>query len=886
MANYPPKILNKMLEWIISDNEREGLAGDYGEIFSRMTKDSSYTRALLWYVWEIIKLIPINIMGTITWSLTMFNNYFKIAFRNLSRQKLYSFLNITGLAIGMAATIIIVLYVKGELSYDKQNINHERVYRLERMYYNQDGSVAGGFSSLAPSFAVFLNKDFPEFEKITRFVFAEDQLFTIGDKNFTEHNTFLADENIFKIFTLPMISGNSETALSEPFSVVISESIAEKFFGKQNPMGKEIIAQRSSFKVTGVVENMPFHSHIHFDVLISYNSLRYMFDGQAADYYLGDNNFSDNVTHIYTLLRKGTDLEALKVKMPNFVDKYLNGYEDKNGNQRKASEGTFINFRNLDDIHLYSNTRNEIEPGGNIIYVNTFILVAVFVLLIACFNFMNLSTARATKRAKEVGLRKVIGANKKLLIVQFIGESFLIAFIGLIISLAFVYLLLPYFNSFLNVNMVFNLFSDVTTLIILICVLLITGLISGIYPAFYISSYDPAMILRGEISKGKKAAFFRKALVVTQFAVSIALIASVGVVRDQVSYLQSRDLGYRKDNVLLIPLNNELREKWNDFKNNLTGNRNILSASVSKRVPSGQLNDSPGFEIMLNDEWQRTPVNAPHNRVGFDFFKTFGIQFVAGRDFDPTIASDSNEAFIFNETAVKRLGYANPEDIIGTQIKLHGYDGRKNGVVIGVVKDFHYESLHEKIKPILTYIHYPEANTIAIRISGTDIPETISFINQTINMYNPGTTISYEFLDDRLAALYKNEDDMMMMFGYFSLFAVIIACLGLFGLASYTAEQKTKEIGIRKVHGASVSGLTVKLTKQFILWVIISGLIGIPTTYYFMSQWLEDFSYRTELKIITLCAPLLVAIVIAVITVSYQTIKAARSNPIRALRYE
>ena len=885
MKQNPPKILRKLLEWILPGNEREGLSGDYDEMFSRMVYDYSYGRALTWYLWEMAKLIPINVMGTITWSLTMFNNYFKIAFRNLSRQKLYSFLNIAGLAIGMAATIIIVLYVKGELSYDKFNKNYKRVYRLERMFYNQDGSVSGGFSSLAPSFAPFLEKDFPEFEKITRFVFAENQLFTIGDKNFTEHNTFLADSNIFSVFTFKMISGDEKTALNEPFSAVLSESTAEKYFGNQNPVGREIVAQGSTFKVTAVVENMPFHSHIHFDVLISYNSLRYMFDGQSADYFLGDNNFSDNVTHIYALLKKGVDPEALKNKMPDFIDKYLSGYEDGNGNQRKASEGTFINFRNLADIHLYSNTRNEIEPGGNINYVNTFMLVAVFVLLIACFNFMNLSTARATKRAKEVGLRKVIGANRELLISQFIGESFLIAFVALIVSLVLIYLLLPYFNSFLNVNMELNLFSDSTTLIILLSVLVVTGLISGIYPAFYISAYDPSQILRGEITKGKRAAIFRKALVVTQFAISIALIASVGVVRDQISYLLTRDLGYRKDNVLLIPLNNQLGTNWHSVKQNLLRDKNILSATISKRVPSGQLNDSPGYEILLNGEWQRSPVNAPHNRVGYDFFKTYDIKFVAGRDFDPMIASDSNEAFILNETAVKRLGFKNAGDIIGTPLKIDGYNGKKNGVVTGVVKDFHYESLHEPIKPILTYI-CQEANTISIRISGQNIPETISYINQTINLYTPGTTISYEFLDDRLASLYKNEDDMMIMFGYFSLFAVIIACLGLFGLASFIAEQKTKEIGVRKVHGASITDITLKLTKQFVVWVVVAAMIGIPIAYYFVSGWLQNFTYRTNIELVTLLSSLILSIAIAILTVSYQTIKAARSNPVKALKYE
>ncbi len=886
MKNYPPKILIKILEWILPANEREALSGDYSEMFSRITKDFSYTKALSWYLWEILKQIPINITASINWSLTMFGNYFKIAFRNLLRQKLYSFLNISGLALGMSVTIIIILYVKGELSYDKHNEKYDSIYRLERIFYDNDGSSVGGFGSLAPSFAPLLKKDFPEFENIVRIFFAPGQMVEIEDKRFTEQNFSLTEEDIFDVFTLPMISGDPKTALVNPGCVVLSESVALKYFGKENPIGKEITTQGVPFKVTGVIKDTPFHSHIHFDVLLSYNSFRTMFDEYTANYFLGDNNFSDNVTHVYALLKKDVDVTNLKSKIPGFIDKYLPEFSDEKGNVKKASEGTSIGFTKITDIHLNSNTRNEIEAGGNINYVNTFMLVAVFVLLIACVNFMNLSTARATKRAKEVGLRKVIGANKKLLITQFIGESFLIALIALVLSLGIIYLLLPFFNSFLNVNMNLNLFSDMTTIYILISVLIITGLVSGIYPAFHLSSYNPAEILRGEVTKGKKAAFFRRALVVVQFAISIALITCVGVVRDQIFYLQNKDLGYRKDNIVLLPNNGELPNKLNEFETSLKQNKNILSVSVSKRVPSSQLNDAPGYQIFLNGEWQNALVNAPHNRVGYGFFKTFGMKFVAGRDFDATIASDSNEAFIFNETAVRALGFKNTEDIIGTQIRIEGYNGRKNGIIIGVVKDFYYESLHEEIKPILTYIQYGEANTIAIRVTGNDIQETIDFINETVNIYNPGTTISYEFLDDRLAALYKNEDDMMMMFGYFSLFAVIIACLGLFGLASFTSEQKTKEIGIRKVHGASVFGVTLKLTKQFILWVIISGVIGIPTAHFFMSEWLDNFTYRTDLKILTLAGSLIVAVLIAITTVSYQTIKAARSNPVKALRYE
>lgn len=886
MSKRPPKIFDAILRWTVSPKDSEALAGDYEEIYARIAEESPIGAAFLWYAGQLGKLIPIHMMISIIWSLVMFKNYFKIAFRNLYRQKMYSFLNIAGLALGMAATIIIVLYVRGELSYDKHNVNHDRIYRLERMWYSQDGSEKSGFGTLAPSFSMFLEKDFPEFERIVRLYFSNDQLIEIDDRRFTEQNVFIVEEDIFDVFTIPMIKGDPKTALVNPGSVVLSESTVLKYFGKENPIGKSIVTEGTPFKVTGVIEDTPFHAHAHFDLLFSYSSFNTMFGERGKAYFLGDNNFSDNVTFTYALLKPGTNVDLLQSKIPDFLDKYLGTREDDDGNVRKASESTTINFDKLSDIHLYSNTRSEIEANGNATYINTFMIVAVFILLIACVNFMNLSTARAAKRAKEVGLRKVVGANRKTLVSQFLGESLLLSFISLILSLGIIYLLLPYFNAFLNVKMELNLFSNTSDLLMLLVVFLTTGIIAGLYPAFYLSAFDPATILRGEITKGKRAAFFRRSLVVVQFAISIGLIASVGVVRDQISYLYNVDLGYNKENVVLMPLNGELGTKWNEFQNNLLRNENIINASVSKRVPSAQLRDSPGFQIMLGEEWQYSPISSPHNRVGHTFFKTFGMEFVAGRDFDPTIASDSNEAFIFNETAVKKLGFDNPQDALGLRIKLGGYDGRKNGVVIGVVKDFHYESLHHEIPGILTYIDYQAANTIAVRIAGKDIQETLDFISKTVNIYNPGSTPNFEFLDERLASLYKNEDDMLTMFGYFSLFAIVIACLGLFGLASYTAEQKTKEIGIRKVHGASILSVTGKLTKQFVIWVLISSFIALPIAYQLMADWLDDFTYRSQLKISTLMVSVIIAILIAVITVSFQTIKAAKSNPVNALRHE
>ncbi|MFC2083608.1 ABC transporter permease [Bacteroidota bacterium] len=815
----------------------------------------------------------------------MLRNFIKIAYRNLINQRIYSLINISGLAIGIAVCIIILLYIRAERSYDKHNEHVDNIYRLEVQFLNSNGEVKGAFSSLAPSYTIFLEKEFPEIRNITRIYKARDARITKKTNSFIEQNVFFAENDIFEIFTIPMTSGNPEKALTDPFSVVLSETAAEKYFGNEDPIGENLKIRDKTYQVTGIIKDSPYYSHIHFDIIASYLSLRDLGGSYniEEDYFLGTDNFSDNVTYTYARLTEGTDEVKLQSKMPEFLNRTLPIFHTEDGRIVYGSQRTNIFLRKLTDIHLQAHNPNEIEPAGDEGYVNLFTMVAIFILIIACVNFINLSTARGTKRAKEVGLRKVSGADRKLLLSQFIGESIFLSLISMVIAVILVLLVLPYIEGIVGTSLKLYLMFNLSGVLLLIGVFLITGLISGIYPAIILSSFKPAAILRGEITKGVRGALFRKILVVFQFVISAILIISVSIIYKQMNYLMNTDLGFNRENVLLLPLDDSVESQWEDVKRNLLRDTRVVSATISKRAPSGRLLDSPGFEVEVNGEILKSTAHMPHNRVGYDFFKTYRMEMVAGRDFSIEHPTDDSLAYIINETACTRLGWKNPDDAIGARFTAYGFN---EGRIIGVVKDFNYESLHQRIIPIVTYIAKRSANTIALRIASGNFKETLSYIENIFNQYNPGATLEYSFLDDKLEAQYHNEAKMLELFSYFSILTIIISCLGLLGLASYTAEQKTKEIGIRKALGATVSNISFLLSKQFAKWIIIANLIACVIVYFFMSSWLESFAYSTKMGILVFILGIGITLFIALATVSYQTMKAAIANPVEALKHE
>jgi putative ABC transport system permease protein len=879
----PPKILETILQFIVEYDERESLCGDFTETYVLILNESGKTQALSWYLFQITKLIPVFILESLTWSLVMFSNYFKIALRNLLNQKTYSFINISGLALGIATCLIIFLYLRAELSYDTFHEHSDRIFRLERHNIGPNGEIMRSGNTLAPSFTILLEKDFPEFEHIVRLYQSQTRV-EYGKINFIESNLFFAEHDIFEVFTLPMVKGDPATALSNPFSVVLSQSTAQKYFGYEDPIGKNLEFFNNVFEVTGIIEDTPKYSHIHFDIIPSYLSLK-GYGGSyniKEDYFLGADNFTDNVTYTYARITPNADPNILYSKIPDFLDKNLPPVTLGDGRVKKVSELINIGFRNITDIHIREDGATDIEPTTDSAYITIFTLVAVFILIIACVNFINLSTARGAKRAKEVALRTVVGATRSSLITQFLGESVFLSFLALFLALILVFLSLPYFETFIGTDLNFNILTDPFIIIILVGIFLTAGFISGMYPAFYLSSFNSATIFRGDITKGSKGTFFRKVLVVFQFAISAALIMSVSIIYNQMDFMRNADLGFDKENVLMIPMDQKMRNNYNAFKQNLLQKTSIISVTASKRAPSSFLADAPGFEIELNGEVRKRPFNMPHNRVWHDFFKTYKMEIIAGRDLSTEYPTDDSLAYILNETACRRLGIDNPNDVLGARFKAAGY---VEGKVIGVVKDFNYETLRNDIVPVVTYIS-GYVNTMAIRIAPGNYQESIDYINTVYSKYNPGTTLEYSFLDDRLDALYKNETAMMELFGYFSILALIIGCLGLLGLAAFTAELKTKEIGIRKTLGASVSNITFLLSYQFTRWVFIANLIALPIIYIYMNDWLNNFAFRTSIEVSMFVISIAISLLIAITTVGSQTIKVAMQNPVTALRTE
>ncbi|MGB2907255.1 MAG: FtsX-like permease family protein [Candidatus Aminicenantaceae bacterium] len=881
----PPALLAFLLGQVNTDWNQESLLGDFEETFLWKAQERGRQWANLWYLWHILKLVPAHVFNSIYGSVIMIRNYVKIALRIIKKHKGYSFINILGLGIGMAVCVLILLFVRYELSFDTFHENSDRIYRLERQWLAADGSVRSGFGTLAPGFTPHLEEHFSEMEHIARVLDAGNTRVIYEDKRFIEDRLFFVEDDFFQIFSVAFLRGDPTSALTEPFSLVLTESAARKYFGNADPMGQQLkVRDDSLYQITGIIEDSPSNTHFHYDILASYISLKGVYVRRGDDYFLGTQNFSDNVTYTYMRLAVTSDVAGVQTRIPDFIDRTLGTREDADGNVIRSSQSTTILIRPVTDIHLYSHTSGELEPNFDMKYVRLFTLVALFVLIIACINFMNLSTARATQRAKEVGLRKVVGANRRILTTQFLGESVFFSFLSLLLALAFVVVVLPFFNSFSGRDMNISYLLNPGGILILIGVFLVTGVLAGLYPAVYLSAFKSASILRGELTRGAKGAALRKVLVVFQFAISICLIISVSIVYRQMNYLMNADLGFDRENILMLPADQVIIARWEDIKQNLLASPHILEAALSKRAPTGRLNDAPGFWVEINEEVQRNPFSMPHNRVSHGFFRTFNIQIVAGRDFSREYATDASEAFIINEAAVRRMGLESPQEAVGLRIgtlapSLKGY-------VIGVAADFNYESLHNEIRPIITYIRPDQANTASLRIAPGRTQDAIAYTRDIWARFNPESPLQYDFLFDRIAALYRNEARMMQMFGYFSLFAIFISCLGLFGLASFTAARRTKEIGVRKVMGASLSNIIYLLSREFTRWVLVANLISWPVAYIAMNAWLKNFAYKVQPHWPEFVLAGLATFVIALLTVSFQSFKAATCDPVQSIRYE
>ncbi len=810
----------------------------------------------------------------------MLKNYFKIALRNLAKNPGYSFINVFGLALGIMAFILILLFINNELSYDKYHTESDRIYRVSREWFNRDGETSLHLGHVAPPFGPLMKEEFDsQIEYSIRF-FGQDPLISYEDKHFEEDNFYFVDPEVFKVFSWELIAGDPETALSTPNGIVINERTALKYFGTTDAVGKALMfnMQGTEFplQVNGVMKDIPKTSHFEVDMMASMMPVIQFYGGPEAfmsNY--GSNNFST-----YFLLSENTDANDLETRFPDFIDKIFP--REQFNAEFDASETMALHLMPITDIHLHSHLDSEIGNNGNIEYIYIYTAVALFILFIACINFMNLSTARSAKRANEVGLRKVMGAQRTSLVRQFMGESFLLAFMGLIVAIVMVELALPYFNDFVDKSLDFNYYNDLKWIATLLGVVAVIGIVAGSYPAVVLSSFQPATVLKGSYKAKNSHQLFRSVLVVVQFTISIGLIVSMGIVYSQLDYLQSKELGFDRENIAVMSVDPAIESNYVSIRDILVQQPGVTDVSMQSRVPSGRLLDSQGGSAEVNGEMMNINFRIADIHVSHNFLDLFGIDMVAGRNFDINLASDSSEAFILNEIAIKRLGYASNEEALGKQFN---YGGRQ-GFITGVVEDFHFESLHQSIAPMVFVISQGRNNSIAVKFVASYKDETMAFIEDLWGTYRPDYPFDYFLVEDYYTNQYESEANLGKTFTYFAILAVIIAMLGLFGLASFTAQQKIKEIGIRKVLGASVTQLVALMSTSFAKLILVSFIISTPIVWYGMGTWLESFAYHENIPVWVFLTGGALAFIIAMLTISFQAIKAALANPVESLRSE
>ena len=806
----------------------------------------------------------------------MLSTYFKIAIRCLGKNKAFSAINILGLSIGMAVCFIILLFVQDELSYDRFNVKANNMYRVIFKANINGGKI--NESNVMPPVASALKNDYPEVKEVTRLRTLGNPRVLINGKRFTDASMVFVDANFFNVFTIPFLQGDPKTALQQPYSMVISKEMSQKYFGNENPIGRLIPFSKGNnsppFTVTGVFDKIPSNSHFHFDLFGSMTS-----DPDAkSDSWMTSNYFT------YAVLQDGYDHKKLEAKLPGMVEKYM-------GPQIQQSMGvTLTQFRTKGNelgfalqpvtaIHLYGDSVSEFEPGGDIRYVYIFSAIALFMLLIACINFINLSTAGATKRAKEVGVRKVMGSRKQDLIKQFLLESVLVTAIALCISAILVQMALPVFNELANKKLTFNF--QLRPVIYLTALGMIVSLLAGLYPAFFLSSFNPITTLKGKLTPQTNTYNFRSGLIIFQFFIAICLITGTIVVYQQMKFIQNTKLGYDKEQLLVLDNTWALGKNERVFRNQLLNDAHIENVTISGYKPAGPSFNNNALAYPEGKENQL--MKTLEYNIDEQYIPTLGMQIVAGRNFSPAMQTDS-QAMIINETAAKAFGWG--DNAVGKRI-IRDNTNRGHNVpytVIGVVKDFHFKSLHEAITPLLMVLN-PETGLI-IKVKTKDIAGLLASMKQQWMAFNPEEPFSWSFMDELYNKTYKAEQTTSRILNIFAVLTIFVACLGLFGLATYTAEQRAKEIGIRKVLGASVTQVTSMLSKQFIKLVCIACIIAFPLSYWIMHQWLLDFAYRVHLSAWMFIAAGCIAILIALCTVSVQAVKAALANPVKSLRSE
>ncbi|QHS57278.1 FtsX-like permease family protein [Mucilaginibacter sp. 14171R-50] len=794
----------------------------------------------------------------------MLKNHFKIALRNLWRHRVFSFINITGLSIGITACFFIFMYVAFELSYDRFHTKADRIYRLVTDIKTPSETIVTDVTSWA--FAPNIKTDFPEVESFVR-VSGGSFLVRKGNVKFQEEKTLFADSGFFKMFDFKLIKGNPQTALSAQASIVFTETAAKKYFGTSDPVGQTVLLTGDAIPalVTGVMKDIPENSQIKADMLISMSTLTQRFNKGIEEQW---GNYGATT---YLLLKPGVNAQVLQSKFPAFVEK-------RNGEQsRKQQMFATLSLEPLTEVYLHSKRGG--QDVGSISNVYIFSIVAVFILLIACINFINLTTARSVERAKEVGIRKVIGAAKGELSRQFIGESVVLCLIAFVITVILSVVLLPLFNQLSGKTISAGVFSNWYYLFILFGVSVGIGLLAGIYPATVLSSFKPVLVLKGRFSAGTKGNFLRKSLVVAQFTISIALIIGTIIVYNQMDFMRNRDLGFSKDQMIVMDSNGDRGKEA--FQQSIRSIPGVKSVALSSSVPGG--GNAGAYSEIENNKGDLQIANLDLYFVDFDYLNQFKIKMVAGRPFSRDFMNtDTSQAMILNEEAVKLFGYTSPQQAIGRRFKQWGRDGK----IVGVMKDFHFRSLQEKIKPLSMRVELRNLDLVSVKVEAKNLQATLAAIESKWKETIPNRPFSYYFLDEFFDRQYRAEQRFGKLFFNFSILAIAISCLGLLGLASYSTYQRTREIGIRKVLGATTPGIVNMLSKDFMRLVIISFLIATPLAWYFMHKWLQDFAYRIDIQWWVFALSGVLAMIVALTTISFQAIRAAIANPVKSLRSE
>ncbi len=869
MKISPPRRALDFLRWFCREDYLEEIEGDLTEVFEK--EYQSTPRKAKWkFTWSVIKYFRPEFMKSFKNyqpnSLGMYRSYFKISWRNLVRQKLYSTINIGGLALALTCFMTILLYVQHEFSYNSFYENADHIYRV---YQKQTGNVHLGtdyFAVTPAQLASVMREEFPEVVYATS-VEQSSGLLSIGDQHFWKDG-LAGDSQFFDVFTILFMEGNSKTALADPKSIVLTRSLAKTIFGDESPVGRSLHYQdEEGYHVTAVIDDPPSNSSLRYSFIVNilYNK-NYVESMKRT-------GWSNNSFHTFFVLADDADPSSVEKKFPALLAKYQlpEDYADYPFNDQY-----FI--QPLADIYFQSHINSDIGIKGNRDAVYLFSIVALIVLLLACVNYMNLAVARSIKRSREVGLRKVVGAVRRQLIGQFLGESVLIAFLSLLLAVGLTYLLLPCFGRMMERPVELNFLSNPLLLPGLLLLVLLVGIFSGSYPALMMSSLRPMEVLKARADVKVSGFSLQRLLIIVQFAVSITLVISSLVIWQQLQYMQQKELGYDKEDVVAIRLiDRSLRGKFQHLSNEWSQNQHILSATMSSHLPthitsSSIISNKPGAdekEGLAIYQWQ----------VEYNFMDVFGIKLLAGRNFSQEMSNDSEQSYLINETAAKALGWT-PEEAIGKQI-YHG--DSKN--IIGVVRDFHMHSMHLPIQPLMIRLSENRGSYISVKVKHGEIPETLAYLEKSIKANSP-YPLDYQFLDENFKQLYASEMKLGEIFGFFTVVSVLIASLGLFGLAAFLSGQRTKEIGIRKVLGASVQSIVVLVSKDFLRLVFIAFIVSIPVGWYAMHSWLQDFAYRVNIEWWTFALAGVLAFVIANLSIGYQSLKASLMNPVDSLQSE